>query len=165
VRDAAHPDSEAQRDDVLAVLSELGVAEDEERAFVEVLNKIDLLDTDERSAMKATARLSQGRAALTPGDPARIAISAVTGEGVDELQDLVDAVLTADRGCFVIELPGDAGAARALLYEVGDVTAEENTDGVPRLTVRLSEKSLGQFKKAHPAAVVAAKAEDARRRA
>jgi len=43
VRDAHHPDSAAQRADVLAVLADLGPAPRSEE-IIEVLNKIDLLD-------------------------------------------------------------------------------------------------------------------------
>src|SRR5579864_6689889 len=44
VRDAHHPDSDAQKEDVLAVLAELGLGEAEEDGLIEVMNKIDLLE-------------------------------------------------------------------------------------------------------------------------
>src|SRR3546814_20342284 len=46
VRDVAHPDSEAQRGDVEAVLAEIGV--DEATPRMEAWNKLDLLDTADR---------------------------------------------------------------------------------------------------------------------
>jgi GTP-binding protein HflX len=51
VRDVAHPDSAAQRDDVQGVLTDLGLGEVVERGLVEALNKIDLLDAEARSTV------------------------------------------------------------------------------------------------------------------
>ena len=47
VRDVAHADADAQRDDVQAVLDQLGLGDRSEERIVEVLNKIDLLDPEE----------------------------------------------------------------------------------------------------------------------
>src|SRR6185437_12245286 len=51
VRDAHHPDSAAQREDVLAVMADLGLGELVEDGLIEVLNKIDLLDPAERDSL------------------------------------------------------------------------------------------------------------------
>jgi GTP-binding protein HflX len=63
VRDAHHPDSAAQRADVLAVLSDLGLGQLVEDGLIEVLNKIDLLDparaprsSTRRSATRRSSR-------------------------------------------------------------------------------------------------------------
>ncbi len=154
VRDARHPDSEAQRADVKGVLETLGIAGDDKRPVIEALNKIDLLEADERAALKSIARLSQDAAEPTSDEPARIAISAVTGEGLDELEALVDRLLTAERRTFEIVLPVGDGAARAWLHASGDVLGEEDSDGVFRVIVRLTQKSRGQFSKSFPAARV-----------
>ena len=65
VRDIAHPDSEAQAEDVYTVLRDLGITEGG-APVIEAFNKIDLLEPERR-------------AALHPGDDA-VAISAETGE-------------------------------------------------------------------------------------
>ena len=49
VRDAAHDESEAQKADVLKVLAELGVEPGRDRPFIEILNKIDLLEPEIRA--------------------------------------------------------------------------------------------------------------------
>ena len=49
VRDAAHDESSAQKADVLKVLQELGVSRD--RPMLEVLNKIDLLEPEQRDGL------------------------------------------------------------------------------------------------------------------
>ncbi len=154
VRDAAHEDTDAQRNDVINVLKELGVASENERPVIEVLNKIDLVDEDERLAAQALSRLSEEKSVVTLEDPVRVAASALTGEGVPELCSLIDRFITADRETFDVVLDDDAGAARAWLHERGDVL-EERHEGDVRLTVRLSEKSFGQFAKTFPNVMIA----------
>ena len=46
VRDVAHPETEAQKADVQAVLEKLGIAEGSGRPMIEVLNKLDLLEAE-----------------------------------------------------------------------------------------------------------------------
>src|SRR5579883_2439148 len=80
VRDMHHPDSEAQRNDVHAVLSDLGLGEMIENGLVEALNKIDLLAPEQRLALRGQALRNRDA----------VPLSAVTGEGCDELMDLLD---------------------------------------------------------------------------
>jgi GTP-binding protein HflX len=153
VRDIAHPDSEAQRDDVLSVLESLGVNVADERPIVEALNKIDLLDEDARQAALAQGRRSLDRPACSLAEPAQVAISAATGESVADLETLIDRLVTAERQMYSIELPVGDGKARSFLHESGDVLSAEDDGVIARFTVRLTEKSRGQFAKAFPDAV------------
>ena len=154
VRDAAHEDADSQREDVIDVLAELGVAGDAETPVIEVLNKIDLLPEDDRKSLLILARGGRDSAARTVEDPLRAAVSAATGEGVEDLLKLADEILTADRERYTIRLPAADGAARAFLHEHGDVaSAIEGDEGVA-IEVRLSEKSFGQFRKLFPSAEV-----------
>ena len=149
VRDVAHVDTQAQREDVISVLKELGVTTEDGRPVVEVLNKIDIIDDDERAAATALARLSEEKSIVTLEDPLWAAMSAVTGQGVPEFCDIVDRLVTADRDTYEITLGDDTGAVRAWLHERGDVIEECHEDG-PFLIVRLSEKVHGQFMKSFP---------------
>lgn len=151
VRDIAHEDTDAQRDDVINVLAQLGVDASDGRPVIEVLNKIDLVDEDDREALLASSRLAKPDAPMSIEEPARIAISAVTGEGIGVLCDLIDAVLTVDRETFAVEIDSADGAAIAWLHAHGDVQSETREDGFVSLRVRLSAKSAGQFRKLHPA--------------
>ena len=82
VRDASHPETTAQRQDVLKVLEDdLGIAPDDER-IVEVLNKIDLLD------------------AVEPTLGHLIGVSALTGAGLGRLEQAIEERLLAGRGSF-----------------------------------------------------------------
>jgi GTP-binding protein HflX len=80
VRDAASPTLDEQRSQVEAVLSELGVMD---KPTLQVLNKIDLLSPG--SSLQAGA---QGKAT--------IAVSALTGDGLEDLLHAIDAAMTAD---------------------------------------------------------------------
>ena len=144
------PIPKPQRLDVIKVMEELGITGEDERPVVEVLNKVDLLDADERAAAEALSQLSIERGDTSIDHPLRMPISAVTGEGVPALCDLVDKLITADRETVTIDLGYNTGAARAWLHERGDVVEElENGEG-SHVTVRLSEKVRGQFFKMFP---------------
>ena len=77
VRDMAHPDREAQREDVDDVLESLGLAEEGAPPRIEAWNKIDLLSGEERERLTEEAKR---RDDVVP-------ISAVTGEGLDALRE------------------------------------------------------------------------------
>jgi GTP-binding protein HflX len=153
VRDAAHGDAEAQREDVVAVLRELGAADNESKPFVEVLNKIDLLAGDARLLFEAAAR-DENEAPLTVDDPARVCVSAATGEGAANLLALIDRIVTRDRLEVAFVISAVDGQARAWLYENSDVLSETVIEDRLRLVVRLTDKVLGQAKKLWPHAQI-----------
>lgn len=136
VRDVSHPDSDAQRDDVVAVLDDLGVGEEALRVSgLEVANKIDRLDGDSRDYWRARADRNEGL----------VAISAQSGEGVDDLLRAVDAHLSALHVEVTVVLGHTEGRDIAWLYDRGDVTAREDGDFGVRLTVRLSADDLARW--------------------
>jgi GTP-binding protein HflX len=137
VRDLNHPDSEAQRADVHAVLEELGLGERLQRDTVEALNKIDLLDEERRSALTHQLRRNGGDA---------VAVSAATGEGSDELLALIDARLAGDRDLVELDVPTSDGAGLAWLYAHGEVLRRFDDDASAHLAVRLSPADLGRFR-------------------
>jgi GTPase len=137
VRDVAHPDSQAQLADVHSVLRELGVVDSGEGApIIEALNKIDLLDPEARSRLlEQSARADDA-----------VAISAVTGEGIDKLQALIAATLQRSaRVCDYVLGPAD-GARVAWLHEHGDVIERrDDEEGRVHLRVRLSDDERARF--------------------
>ncbi len=138
VRDVHHPESEAQRDDVHAVLTELGLGETVEHGIIEALNKIDLLTTDERDRLRNQARRNRDA----------VPLSAVTGEGCDALVDLLDLRLDRDRRLFRLDVPLQDGAAIAWLYSHGQVLEREDDEAHAHVEVRLSAADLGRFRTA-----------------
>lgn len=113
VRDISHEQSEEQAMDVRKILTTLGVPED--APMVEVWNKIDLLDEDSRIAAQTEADRKDDL----------FAISAVTGNGMDDLLVSLAEHLKDPRREEVIELTFAQGRERAWLFDAGIVTNEE----------------------------------------
>ncbi len=144
VRDVASEESQAQADDVRAVLQRLGV-EMEERRLIEVWNKIDLADPDERIALEGDAHRAS---------PAAIPVSAATGEGCEALLEAI-ADLVDEAPPVEVRAPAGEGAAIAWLYRHGRVIERAtDEDGGTRLAVRLSDQALGQFEQLFPQAAL-----------
>ena len=138
VRDVSHPDSEAQADDVEAVLAEIGVAEETPR--FEAWNKLDLLQGEAREIAMAEA---QARDDVSP-------ISALTGEGIEALREKVAARLTAGHRRYRFNLPAGDGAAAAWLHAHGEVLDQWIEDDDAVYEVRLSQADHARFQQREP---------------
>jgi len=136
VRDIVHPDTEAQRADVHAVLAELGMADlvDGGR-LIEALNKIDRLDPPSRAALVNQV----GR------NDDVIPVSAVTGEGCDELLRLFDRRLDGGIRPVPVDVPLSDGAGIAWLYQHGEVLERHDDDHLAHLVVNLAPADLDRF--------------------
>lgn len=135
VRDAAHPDSAAQRADVLKVLDDM-VADDSLDASwptrtIEVLNKADLLGGVEGVAARAGT----------------VAVSAITGEGLAVLRAAIDARIAAGMEMLTYDVPPEDGAALAWLYQHGEVVTRTDTDTNVNVTVRLLPADRARFER------------------
>ena len=145
VRDIVHAETEAQRADVESVLGDLGVDTiPADNHVIEVWNKIDLLDDEGRDQ-------KLGRAQFAERIP--VAVSAVTGEGLDALLEAIDARLGKADAILDIIVPARDGRTLAWLYEEADVlsrSADEagNTQLKLRVPSEKRERLLGQLRKA-----------------
>nr|WP_264662440.1 GTPase HflX [Azospirillum canadense] len=141
VRDVSHPDSEAQKADVERVLAELGIDAENDPRVVEVLNKTDLLPATARGALGM--RLTNQR--MMEGAERAVAVSALTGLGLDDLLDLLDRRLSS--GWRVMELSIDLADGRALawLYAHGQVLDRRDEEGMARLRVALDPADAARF--------------------
>ncbi len=144
VRDAAHEESDAQKADVLKVLHELGV-EKEERRMIEILNKIDLLEPDVRTAMlsrnKVVSRLSAGE---------QIAVSAISGDGLGALQGSVDRALGEQERTMRLTLPLDDGAGVAWAYAHGRVLERRDMEKSVYLVIAGDDTVVDRFSRRFP---------------
>ncbi len=141
VRDASHPDTEAQRKDVLDVLKTLGVEEKLEECLIEVYNKADLLDDETISTIEKRVNRSEGRTSI---------VSAVTGQGCDILLDDVNALLSSKFESLYLEVPYSDGELLSWLYNHGEIT--ERVDGEKHIdvTVRMNDMNMSRFKRKYP---------------
>jgi GTP-binding protein HflX len=134
VRDVSHPDSPAQKADVLEVLGGLLPPEKLSENMLEVLNKID--------------QLPEG---LPAGNA--IAVSALTGSGIDHLLATLDSRLSAQFMTTVkLTLPAGDGEKLAWLYRNGNVLSQEVKGDRLRLHVRLTHENAARWKKMLPKA-------------
>ena len=136
VRDAAHDDSAAQAEDVRDVLEALGIDEAvQSERLIEVWNKADLLGDEARGELQSKA----GR------DASAVQLSALTGEGVDALLELVEQRLAAQRDVYVVQIAPENGAGLSWVYRAGEVFGRDVLpDGATLLTVRLPESRLSE---------------------
>jgi GTP-binding protein HflX len=135
VRDLAHPDSEAQAVDVETVLEKLGLSEEQSPPRLEVWNKIDMLEPAERDALVNEARRRDDV----------IAVSALTGEGVDQLREAMSARLQAGSVVHRLRLPLNEGERLAWLHARGEVLDQQVDGDVMQLAVRLSPDNWARF--------------------
>lgn len=135
VRDAAHPDTAAQRADVVGVLEGMvrdgTLDKDWPARTIEVLNKIDLVPPE-----LATLALEGA-----------VAVSALTGEGLDGLRDAVDAQISASMEQARFALAITDGARLAWLYEHGEVVARTDSETGIDVTVRLLPADRARFER------------------
>jgi GTP-binding protein HflX len=142
VRDISNPATAQQKAEVEEILTDLGViGEDAEPVpIIEAWNKWDLLADDERLTREAI---------IAQGIPDRtvVPISAVTGEGVDALLDVLSDLLTGGAQVLDLTIPASDGQRLAWLHAHGEVLAETaGEDGETlRVSVRLSPADLGRF--------------------
>ncbi len=157
VRDVSHPEAAEQKKAVEKILSELGIARDDERV-IEVLNKTDLLTAEERETLRAYSRRATRDSSARPeiereGRGAcggTVAVSALTGEGIDELLRLVSEILSAGLSLRKLSLPLSDGAAIAWLYEHGNVIKRRDREAKTTMEVAMDEADWGRFAEKFP---------------
>ena len=133
VRDVAHPDSPAQRADVLAVLDGMEKDGTIDPAWpsrtIEVLNKADLL----------------GGVDNVPSREGTVPISAITGAGLPDLLAAIDARMAAGMEQLDYAIPPADGARLAWLYQHGEVLQRQDDDEAIHVTVRLLPADRARF--------------------
>ena len=135
IRDAAHPDTAAQRIDVTKVLDDMvadGALDDTwPSRTIEVLNKADLL----------------GGVAEVATRPGAVAVSAITGDGLDALKAAIDVRIAAGMDLVTYDLPPEDGARLAWLYEHGEIVTREDSETNVQVTVRMLAADRARFER------------------
>ncbi|WP_109452690.1 GTPase HflX [Azospirillum sp. TSH64] len=137
VRDIAHIDSDAQKADVHEVLSDMGIDPEADDRVIEVLNKIDALDEESRAAILAQ----------TGRNPRAVAVSALSGEGIDNLDRLLDQRMNVNRQVVDLSVDLGDGAALAWLYAKGEVLDRRDDEEHAHLHVSIDPVDLARFEK------------------
>ena len=132
VIDASNPDRELQMSAVRTVLAEVGA---DEVPSIDVFNKLDRLDPGERARLQA----------IYPG---AVAMSALTGEGRDELVAALEARLALDTSLVQLEFDAasdDHRARIASLYRLGQIRRHESSDGRVLIEAEIPRRVLDRF--------------------
>ena len=139
VRDMSDPDNAAQSADVMRILSDLGIDEKEREArIIEVWNKIDRLDPEAHDAL---AERAKGRDNI-------MAVSAVTGEGVEALLDEIARRLSGVLTETTVVIPATQLSLVSWIYENAIVDERrDREDGAVELDVRLSESQAAALER------------------
>jgi GTP-binding protein HflX len=135
VRNMAHPDREAQREDVEDVLASLGLAEEGAPPRIEAWNKIDLLSGEDRNRLEEEAKRRDDV----------IPISATTGEGLDGLRVLTAEKLRNGEQVHRIRILAADGGKIAWLHSRGEVIDQQLDHDQIELSVRLSPENWARF--------------------
>ena len=138
VRDSAHPETTAQRNDVLSVLDGLGIDPETDDRIIEVWNKIDRLPPGRR----------EGLAARPHSGPVRgVPVSALTGDGCEGLQHAIADFLDSRRRDLDLTLDLADGRTLAWLYAHGQIVEREDDDSTTRIRVRLTPADAGRLER------------------
>lgn len=135
VRDMSGPDSAAQKDNVVKVLGELGIEYDTDSRIIEVLNKADKLSAERRRDLKREASFHENQ----------VVVSALTGNGIEDLLTLVSEKLGEVALSKIIDVPLTDGKAMAWLYQNSSVMKQTPRGNVMKMDVRISKAKFGQF--------------------
>lgn len=138
VRDIATPNTDQQKLDVEAVLGELGVdAEQHDTRIIEVWNKIDLVDAEQKHALEAQAARSE----RTP-----VLVSARSGEGLEALKARIGDALAGSHLIRALQIASDEGALLNWLYEHAQIRSrQDREDGSTLLEIRVALPDLERF--------------------
>ncbi|MDB5655861.1 MAG: GTPase HflX [Tardiphaga sp.] len=132
VRDIAHEDADAQQSDVDKVLRQLGIDTDASERILEVWNKIDRFDPDQRENIANIA-------ARRPPEKPCFLVSAETGEGVEELLAAIETRLAATRITLDLSVDASDGAGVSWLHRNAEVLVKELHEGQFDMVVRVDE--------------------------
>ena len=148
VRDIADPLSDERREDVMQVLDQIGAGPAYDQAMIEVWNKADLVPQERLADLR---EIAASQVALGPeGGPAYL-VSAQTGVGLDDLKLAIETELSRDDRVLVLDIAPADFAARAWLFDRGDVLGEAPGEaGHTEITARLSEVDAGRFRQRFP---------------
>lgn len=132
VRDVTAPDFRAQRDDVNAIMHDLGIDADQDPRVIEVWNKVDLLESDDQKYL------------LSSNDTS-IKVSAHTGAGVDALLAAVEQKLGAGYERHTVRIHAGDGARMAWIHGNSRVLDTRQDDDTLEFTIDIEPAKWGKY--------------------
>ncbi len=137
VIDVSHYNAGAQFESVKQTLREIGA---DNIPMINVFNKCDLIEGD----------LEETKQLLAETDPDAYLISAVTGEGIDELKSGIMATLFEKMVPIRVELPYSEGALIALFHDQGVVDFMEHDRSLVKMAGLIPTRYLTAYQPFFP---------------
>lgn len=138
VRDAARADTLAQREDVVQILADLGIEYDTDKRIIEVMNKIDRLDEEHRQGLLGRAGMQERQ----------VAISALTGDGINDLLAEIQSIVAENNRLVVYTIDPARGDAISWLHERASVLEERSGADQTYILMKvdIDPADIGRFK-------------------
>ncbi len=134
VRDASNQNCREQKQDVLKVLESLGLQQiEDDSKYIEVLNKTDLLSADAKAHL--------------PGGAGVVQLSALSGEGTQNLLQLLDDRLAAGYQIREFSLSAADGKSIAWIHQNAEVISSRPYEDKIILKVRISSPAVSRLQK------------------
>ncbi len=141
VRDISSEDTDSQREDVIRVLSDLGIDYTADPRIIEVLNKIDVAE-DERPRIYRDFKSPQ------------IGISALKKKNLPKLLSAIEDIVSVKRETVKIGLNAGQGKALSWLYSNAEIVKKQAKEDKLTLTVAIEPVDLKKFQSQFPDAKV-----------
>ena len=135
VIDSSRPDFEAQKQDVIDILKDLGIDYETDERIVEAYNKIDALDQDSLEEFQRQTRFI----------PNMVLVSALTGDGLKDFSNFVTRIVSAHHKHVKFQMPSTDGKALSWLYEHSQIIARKDTGEKISVSVMIDPADLGKF--------------------
>lgn len=140
VRDSTQTDYDAHKEDVMQIMKDLGIDYESEERIFEVINKIDICPQARKNDIERDAKF----------DDRILPISAVTGEGIDHLLEVVDNFLSRHWREVLYDIPPSDGKAIAWLHQHAEVMKIEEGADTTTLFVHIDPANKNRFEDMFP---------------
>nr|WP_246218855.1 GTPase HflX [Parasphingorhabdus halotolerans] len=139
VRDISHAASDAQSHDVKQILADLGVelveVDGAGPLLIEAWNKVDLIDGDDPESPQLPDHVPENV----------VLISAIKGEGLDKLVDMISSNLSRNHDIAKISVPAGDGKRIAWLHENGKILQTDQQANALIMDVKMSKRNWGRY--------------------
>lgn len=135
IRDISHPETDTQRLDVLEILTKLGIHAPALENVVEVWNKSDLLNDDDKDKMVNQSKRTENVKLL----------SALDGTGLDGLLDHIENILRDFVHKETLNLAFSEGKRRSWLFAQGVILSEKQTNFGFEIEVSWTKRQASTF--------------------
>ena len=135
VRDISHPQSQFQNEEVHKVLENIGY--DTEKPIIEVLNKADRLNIEEKETLQNQIQRTQFQ----------VLTSALTGQGCLEVLKFIDELLDIKSITQVYRINHNQSEAIAWLFRHANVKNQIVEDEYTIVTIQITKEKAAQFEK------------------